>query len=77
MIVIDASVLADALIDDGPTGVGARSALAADSHWAAPAHVLVEVVSAAYVAAAETLGCPFVTADGRLAELMSPAAFGC
>jgi predicted nucleic acid-binding protein len=119
MIVIDASVLADALIDDGPVGVSARTALAADPHWAAPAHLLVEVLSvirgrnlggklgtvraqeavdalpalvidqidvgrlvdrmwqlrgsitaydAAYVAAAETLACPVVTADSRLAK---------
>ncbi len=119
MIVVDASVLADALIDDGPVGDSARAALAGDPHWAAPAHLLVEVVSvirgralggklgsvraqeavdtlptlvidqidvaglvrrmwqlrgattaydAAYIAAAEALGCPLVTADGRLAE---------
>ena len=119
MIVIDASVLADALIDDGPVGAAARAALAADAHRAAPSHLLVEVVSvvrgralggklrparaqevvdalptlvidqvdvatlvdrmwqlrgnltaydAAYVAAAEALGCPLVTADGRLAK---------
>jgi predicted nucleic acid-binding protein len=119
VIVIDASVLSDALIDDGPVGVGARAALATDPHWAAPAHLLVEVVSvirgralggklgpvraqeavdalptlvidqidvaalvdrmwqlrgsitaydAAYVAAAEILGCPLVTADGRLVK---------
>ncbi len=119
MIAVDASVLADALIDDGPVGVAARAALTADPHWAAPSHLLVEVVSvvrgralggklgpvraqeavdalptlaidqvdiatlvdrmwqlrgsltaydAAYVAAAEALGCPLVTADGRLAK---------
>lgn len=119
MIVVDASVLADALIDDGPVGDSARAALAGDPHWAAPGHLLVEVVSvirgralggklgsvraqeavdalptlvidqvevagllrrmwqlrgaitayeAAYVAAAEALGCPLVTADGRLAK---------
>jgi predicted nucleic acid-binding protein len=119
VIVVDASVLADALIDDGPVGTAARAALAADPHWAAPAHLLVEVVSvirgrslggklgpvraqeavaalptltidqidvgglidrmwqlrgnitaydAAYVAAAEALGCPLVTEDGRLAK---------
>jgi predicted nucleic acid-binding protein len=32
-------------IDDGPVGDAARSALAGDPHWAAPAHLLVEVVS--------------------------------
>ena len=45
MIVIDASTLADALVDDGPVGDASRGALAADTHWAAPAHLLVEVVS--------------------------------
>jgi predicted nucleic acid-binding protein len=119
VIVVDASVLADALIDDGPVGDAARTALAGDPHWAAPAHLLVEVLSvirgralggklgparaqevvdalptlvidqidvtglvdrmwqlrgsitaydAAYVAAAEALGCPLVTADARLAK---------
>lgn len=119
MIVVDASVLADALIDDGPVGDSARAALAGDPHWAAPGHLLVEVVSVirgralggklgsvraqeavdalpmlvidqievaglvrrmwqlrgaitaydvAYVAAAEALGCPLITADGRLVK---------
>lgn len=119
MIVVDASVLADALIDDGPVGDAARTILASDPHWAAPAHLLVEVVSvirgktlsgklglaraedalaalralvidyvdpaqligrmwqlpenitaydAAYVAAAEHLGCPLVTGDTRLGK---------
>ncbi|MGE5830455.1 MAG: type II toxin-antitoxin system VapC family toxin [Micromonosporaceae bacterium] len=45
MIVVDASALADALVDDGPVGQAARAALAIDSHWAAPAHLLIEVVS--------------------------------
>lgn len=45
MIVIDASALADALIDDGPVGDEARAALQEDLHWAAPAHLVVEVVS--------------------------------
>mgnify|MGYP003423360362 CR=1 FL=1 len=45
MIVVDASVLSDALLDDGPVGVAAREALAVDPHWAAPAHLLVEVMS--------------------------------
>jgi predicted nucleic acid-binding protein len=45
MIVVDASALTDALVDDGPAGVAARAALSADPHWAAPAHLLVEVVS--------------------------------
>lgn len=119
MIVLDASALTDALIDDGPVGESARAHLRADPQWAAPAHLLVEVVSAirgaalggkvgavrageaiaalpqlvivqigaaqlvdrmwelrgnlspydaAYVAAAETLDCPLVTGDARLAK---------
>jgi predicted nucleic acid-binding protein len=119
VIVLDASVVADALLDDGPMGVAARAALISDLHWAAPAHLPVEVASvirgktlggklgparaneavealpalvievvdvtglvdrmwqlrenltaydAAYVAAAEILGCPLVTGDSRLAK---------
>ncbi|MGH8960916.1 MAG: type II toxin-antitoxin system VapC family toxin [Jatrophihabitantaceae bacterium] len=45
MIVLDASVLADALIDDGPVGERARESISQDLHWAAPAHLVVEVVS--------------------------------
>ncbi|MFI6239292.1 type II toxin-antitoxin system VapC family toxin [Micromonospora sp. NPDC050795] len=45
MIVVDASVLADALVDDGPVGDAARAELTADPHWAAPGHLLVEVMS--------------------------------
>ncbi|MET7373980.1 type II toxin-antitoxin system VapC family toxin [Micromonospora arida] len=45
MIVVDASVLADALIDDGPVGDAARAELTGDPHWAAPSHLLVEVMS--------------------------------
>lgn len=119
MIVVDASVLADALTDDGDIGDAARAALVKDEHWAAPDHLVIEVVSvirgrhlggklsdqrasdalvaltqlfvdhvdvvplinriwelranvnaydAAYVAAAEALGCPLLTADTRLAK---------
>lgn len=46
MIVLDASVLANAITDDGPVGVAARTELARDEHWAAPEHLLVEVFSA-------------------------------
>lgn len=118
MIVVDASVLVNALTDDGPVGATARSELARDTHWVAPEHVVVEVFSAvrglwlgrhiteqrahdavvglasatidriplapllgrlwelrhnvggydaAYVAVAEALACPLVTADARLA----------
>lgn len=45
MIVVDASVLADALVDDGDVGQHARAVLSEDTHWVAPAHVLVEVLS--------------------------------
>ncbi|SCG55683.1 type II toxin-antitoxin system VapC family toxin [Micromonospora humi] len=45
MIVVDASALADALVDDGPMGDAARSELIADPHWAAPGHLLIEVMS--------------------------------
>lgn len=46
MIVVDASVLTNALTDDGPVGTGARAELARDAHWAAPEHLSVEVFSA-------------------------------
>lgn len=119
MIVVDASVLADALVGDGEVGDRARLALAPDPRWCAPEHLLVEVFSAirglvlggevtdgrarqalvalgeaaidiigtaplldrmwqlranvsgydaAYVAVAEALQCPLITADGRLAN---------
>jgi len=119
VIVLDASVLANAFTDDGPVGLAARTELARDVHWAAPEHLAVEVFSAirgrwlggkiseqrardaltalasstldllptgpllermwdlrnnvsgydaAYIAAAEALDCPLVTADGRLAR---------
>jgi predicted nucleic acid-binding protein len=119
LIVVDASVLADALTDDGDVGDAARAALGKDEHWAAPDHLVIEVVSvirgrhlgrklsdqraadaltaltqlfvdhvdvvpligriwelrsnvnaydAAYVAAAEALGCSLLTADAKLAR---------
>jgi predicted nucleic acid-binding protein len=46
VIVVDASVITAALVDDGDVGHGARTALRDDVHWAAPSHLLVEVVSA-------------------------------
>lgn len=46
MIVVDASVLANALIDDGPFGDIARANLTDDVHWAGPEHLRVEVFSA-------------------------------
>lgn len=45
MIVIDASVLIDALTADGPQGQAARKAANADMDWAAPAHLITEVSS--------------------------------
>jgi predicted nucleic acid-binding protein len=45
VLVIDASVLADALLDDGPAGDQTRDELAADDRWAAPNHIFVEVMS--------------------------------
>lgn len=46
MIVIDASVLTNALTGDGGLGATARSKLARDPVWVAPEHLIVEVVSA-------------------------------
>lgn len=120
MIVLDASVLVNALTDDGPVGQAGRAALAQDVHWAAPEHLVVETFSAvrgrylgrkiteqrasdtlatlgmftielmstqhllprmwslrgrvsgydaAYLAAAESAGCPLVTADARLSRV--------
>ena len=119
MIIVDASTLANALVDDGPVGRSSRAELARDAHWAAPEHLVVETFSvvrgrhlgskigrqraldaldalatstiellsttpllprmwelrdnvtgydAAYVASAETYGCPLVTSDARLAR---------
>jgi len=118
VIVVDASVVANALGDHGPDGDAARSVLRGDADVAAPDLVDVETMSvfrrrwlsgdlsterfrsaagdladlpllryparpfvdrvfalrsnltpydAVYVALAETLGCPLVTADARLA----------
>ncbi len=119
MIVIDASVLANVVGDDGPAGRAARTRVASAVQWSAPDLVDVETVSvlrkrwragdltarrfraaiadllslpivrfptgplmirayelrayvtpydATYVALAEGLSCPLVTADGRLAR---------
>lgn len=46
MIVVDASVLANALTDDGPIGARGRAELGRDEHWAGPEHLLVEVFAA-------------------------------
>jgi predicted nucleic acid-binding protein len=45
VIVVDASVLVDALLDDGPAGSAARAALTSDAEWAAPPVLPVEVLS--------------------------------
>ncbi len=119
MIVIDASVLANVVGDDGPAGRAARNRIAAAEQWFAPDLVDVETVSvlrrrwragdltarrfrsavadlvalpivrfptgplmirayelrsnvtpydATYVALAEGLSCPLVSADRRLAR---------
>ena len=119
MIVIDASVLANVVGDDGPAGRAARARIAAAAQWSAPDLVDVETVSvlrrrwragdltarrfrsavsdllslpivrfptgplmirayelrsnvtpydASYVALAEGLSCPLVSADARLAR---------
>lgn len=46
MIIVDASVLANALTDDGPLGEVARFELGRDVHWSGPEHVVVETFSA-------------------------------
>ncbi|MGL5818687.1 MAG: type II toxin-antitoxin system VapC family toxin [Phycicoccus sp.] len=46
MIVVDASVLVDALLDDGAAGEACWGALTADPQWAAPEHMLTEVLYA-------------------------------
>lgn len=46
MIVVDASVLANALTDDGRVGRTGRAELGRDTHWAAPEHCAVETFSA-------------------------------
>lgn len=45
MLVVDASVLANALLDDGTAGDQTRNELAADDRWAAPQHIHVEMMS--------------------------------
>ncbi|WP_431678590.1 type II toxin-antitoxin system VapC family toxin [Kitasatospora sp. KL5] len=123
MIVVDASALVLALADEGERGEAARAELARDGEWAAPDHVLIEVMQslrglylarevtaervseiagrlpgltvrrvdvtpllgriwelkdnltpddAAYVAVAEDLGAPLVTADLRLMRASGP-----
>lgn len=45
MIIVDASVLIDAMLDDGAAGESARAVLAEDAAWAAPPHLFVEFLS--------------------------------
>lgn len=42
MIIIDASVLVNALSGDGKAGQHARMELSRDLHWAAPEHLIIE-----------------------------------
>ncbi|MFI5662679.1 type II toxin-antitoxin system VapC family toxin [Streptomyces sp. NPDC051684] len=46
MIVVDASVLTEALTGDGTAGKAARARLMRDNHWAAPEHLIVETFHA-------------------------------
>ena len=119
MIIVDASVLTNALADDSKLGLACQAELDRDAHWAGPETLIVETLAAvrgrllggkiakqradsaidaladsaidlistvalvhrmwqlrdnvsaydaAYVAAAEALGCALVTADARLAR---------
>ncbi|WP_418958278.1 type II toxin-antitoxin system VapC family toxin [Streptomyces tritici] len=45
MIVVDASVFAFSLLDEGAMGGRCRAALMADSRWIAPEHWTIEVMS--------------------------------
>ncbi len=45
MIVVDASIFAFALLDEGPIGETCRTALTDDDRWIAPEHWMVEVAS--------------------------------
>lgn len=45
MIVVDASALTNAVIDDDVIGDRCRAELDRDPHWTAPAHLIVEVFS--------------------------------
>ena len=44
MIVVDAAAWVRALVDSGPEGEAARTALNEDLDWAAPAHMPIEVL---------------------------------
>ncbi|MDQ4021892.1 MAG: hypothetical protein M3257_09800 [Actinomycetota bacterium] len=75
MIVIDASVLVDALTDDTETGEAAAAAFAGrlqDRVWELRANLTA--YDAAYIAAAEALGVTLLTGDQRLAAAPVAAA---
>ncbi len=44
MIVVDAATWVRALVDSGPEGAAARTALSNDLDWAAPVHMPIEVL---------------------------------
>ena len=58
MIVVDASTIALALLDDGPLGEKSRTVLSDDTEWVAPAHLITEVAS---VIRGHTLGSKLST----------------
>lgn len=45
MTVVDASVFAFGLLDEGPTGIACREALTEDDRWIAPGHWTIELMS--------------------------------
>jgi predicted nucleic acid-binding protein len=66
VIVIDASVLVEALVRGGATGASARALLSENLAWAAPEHLTVEAFSAVRRLAA---GGKITTAQAELALL--------
>jgi predicted nucleic acid-binding protein len=66
MIVLDASVMTDALTNAGTRGVRTRAALARDPEWAVPEHWMVEVFSA----------IRGLTAGGKITADAAARAFG-
>ena len=42
MIIVDASVLTNALADDSKVGLACQAELAGDAHWAGPESLIVE-----------------------------------
>ena len=81
MIVVDASVIVTALVDDGPNGDATRARLVGE-RLAAP-HLIdrcwelsdnLTIYDAAYLALAEMLDVALLTADTRLARAPASAA---